>query len=453
MSKFVSQININDEYTLPTSAGSTGQVLALNGSDAEWTTISSGSGTVSGTGTNHTVAMFDGTSDIEDSQIYQGNTGYVGMQKAIPTAPLHVWNNEDGKSTQLTLENGDTSLSTGQVMAGIVFQSNDASTNASGSAGKISSIAENTTGAFAMTFDTKNGSSLGERMRIDPDGKIGIGTDNPTAQLHVDAGATNQVAKFVSTDGDAYFSVADSNDEAFFGTSSNSFYVGNSATDYDTFNVSLTDGSVGFGTQYPSEPLHLRNGTSDTSLKINAFNNTAGTESTIKFASVASSGSYEKAEIAFVSDTGGSGRGDLHFRVNNTAGTTNVGSGDEVMTIVREGRVGILDTTPSYPLDVTGTIRATGNVIAYSDARVKENVKTIENASNKVSKLRGVSYNKIGESEVNIGVIAQEIEKVVPEVVKTDENGMKAVAYANLVGLLIESNKELQKRIEILESK
>jgi len=113
-------------------------------------------------------------------------------------------------------------------------------------------------------------------------------------------------------------------------------------------------------------------------------------------------------------------------------------------------RVGIKDPTPSYELDVTGTIRATGNVIAFSDERVKENIKTIDSALDKVNNLRGVEFNKIGEEKKSIGVIAQEIEKILPEVVETDDKGMKSVAYGNIVGVLIEAVKEQQAQINQL---
>ena len=115
------------------------------------------------------------------------------------------------------------------------------------------------------------------------------------------------------------------------------------------------------------------------------------------------------------------------------------------------GFVGIDDISPSYQLDVAGTIRATGDVIAYSDERVKENIKTIDNSLEKVSKLRGVEFNKIGEDIKSIGVIAQEIEKVIPEVVREDDKGMKSVAYGNITGILIEAIKELKQEIEELK--
>jgi hypothetical protein len=103
-------------------------------------------------------------------------------------------------------------------------------------------------------------------------------------------------------------------------------------------------------------------------------------------------------------------------------------------------------TTCAGGLDVTGDIAASGTVTAQSDEKLKENVITIENALEKVLSLRGVEYDRIDSGDHQIGVIAQEVEKVVPAVVYGDE--IKSVAYANLVGLLIEAIKEQQKEIE-----
>ncbi len=129
------------------------------------------------------------------------------------------------------------------------------------------------------------------------------------------------------------------------------------------------------------------------------------------------------------------------------------GNSQETLTVTETGRVGVKDSTPSYKLDVAGTIRATGDVIAFSDERVKENIKTIDNSLEKVNKLRGVEFNKIGEDKKSIGVIAQEIEKIIPEVVRTDDEGMKSVAYGNVVGVLIEAIKELNAEVKDLKEK
>jgi hypothetical protein len=67
--------------------------------------------------------------------------------------------------------------------------------------------------------------------------------------------------------------------------------------------------------------------------------------------------------------------------------------------------------------------------------------------------MRGVTYNKIGEEKQSIGVIAQELEEVVPQLVHTNEEGMKSVAYGNITALLIEALKEQQEQIEELKAR
>jgi hypothetical protein len=96
------------------------------------------------------------------------------------------------------------------------------------------------------------------------------------------------------------------------------------------------------------------------------------------------------------------------------------------------------------------------DIVAYSDARVKENVQVIENALDKVKALRGVTFtrNDIDDKEKrHAGVIAQEVLAVMPELVTGDEESRYSVAYGNMVGLLIEAIKEQQLQIEELRSK
>ena len=110
------------------------------------------------------------------------------------------------------------------------------------------------------------------------------------------------------------------------------------------------------------------------------------------------------------------------------------------------GNVGIGTDIPGYTLDVNGTVYASGDVIMFSDERKKTNIKPITNALDKVLQLRGVTFDKIGDgTRRHAGIIAQEIEKVLPEVVYTDDDGMKGVAYGNIIALLIEAIKELKK--------
>ena len=103
--------------------------------------------------------------------------------------------------------------------------------------------------------------------------------------------------------------------------------------------------------------------------------------------------------------------------------------------------------------DSGGNIVADGNITAYSDERLKDNIKTLEDGLAKVNQLRGVSYNK--DNKKSIGVIAQEVEKVLPEIVITGktEDKFKSVDYGRLTAVLIEAVKEQQKQIETLTTK
>ncbi len=99
--------------------------------------------------------------------------------------------------------------------------------------------------------------------------------------------------------------------------------------------------------------------------------------------------------------------------------------------------------------NITGDLTATGNVTAYSDERLKTDIKTIDNAVDIVNNLRGVTYTRKDTNEKGVGVIAQEIEDVLPQVVQDGE--YKSVAYGNIVGVLIEAVKELKAEIEELK--
>ena len=113
-----------------------------------------------------------------------------------------------------------------------------------------------------------------------------------------------------------------------------------------------------------------------------------------------------------------------------------------------------VNNTDNDAINTTGGVYASGNVTAYSDERVKKNIKVIDNALDKVSQIRGVTFDRTDHEGLRqTGVIAQELEKVLPEAVITQPNefngiaDFKAVAYGNIVGLLIEAIKELREEV------
>jgi len=122
-----------------------------------------------------------------------------------------------------------------------------------------------------------------------------------------------------------------------------------------------------------------------------------------------------------------------------------VGNSDGAVTLYYDGSIKLATVTGG--VNVTGTLTATADVIAYSDERLKTNIETLDGS--KVYDMRGVSFTK--DDKQGSGVIAQELEKIAPELVN-DDSEYKAVAYGNITGYLIEAIKDLKAEIEELKN-
>ena len=148
------------------------------------------------------------------------------------------------------------------------------------------------------------------------------------------------------------------------------------------------------------------------------------------------------------------------YALNVVSGINSAGSGGSSLLYVRaDGNVGIGTTTPSYTLHVNGSVAGVGSYVALSDIRYKKNIQDLADSLAKVLAIRGVSYNWMDEktygSDTQFGVIAQEIEQIVPEVVTTGSDGVKRVRYSDLIPLVIEALKaeKISKDAEIARLK
>ncbi|MGE9743848.1 tail fiber domain-containing protein [Bdellovibrio bacteriovorus] len=132
-------------------------------------------------------------------------------------------------------------------------------------------------------------------------------------------------------------------------------------------------------------------------------------------------------------------------------------AGAEQMVVASSGNVGVGQTSPSYKMHVNGTVAGTAAYVNTSDQRLKKNITVIEGALEKILRLNGVYFDWRSEEypdwnfeqRHDIGVIAQEVEKVFPEAVRTDDKGFKAVAYSKLVPPLIEAAKAVNMKCEM----
>lgn len=193
----------------------------------------------------------------------------------------------------------------------------------------------------------------------------------------------------------------------------------------------MTTGNVGVGTSAPQQNLSVNGGMNINQGSTGGANLTGG----LLFGSSSGEG--------LSSNRSGAGANQLGIDVY-TNGTSR-------MAVTWGGLVGIGTTSPSYTLDVNGSFRSTSNASSWSDIRAKRNIAAIPNALDRITQIRGVTFDwrhdefpnmKFKETR-DMGVIAQEVEKVFPETVQTAKDGYKSVSYPELVAPLIEAVKEL----------
>jgi len=220
-------------------------------------------------------------------------------------------------------------------------------------------------------------------------------------------------------------------------------------------NVTFTapGGNAGLFTQI----INNAAATAGVALQIDARSNTEG----FRFLPSASTGSYNSLvrsgdqALIYYSGAGADGSGGLVIGQWS--------SSSEGIRIDSNGNVGVGIYNPSYKLHVNGTLGVSGNttiagttyctgdIIAFytSDERLKDNAKPIESALEKVKKISGVEFDWNDKQNIHtghdVGVLAQQIEAVLPEAVTTREDGYKAVKYEKIIPLLIEAIKELSK--------
>ena len=338
--------------------------------------------------------------------------------------------------------------------------------------------------ASGITFVTNGG----ERMGITHTGLVGIGMYPTTALSVMNSAPTilisddsvnpydgsNQGKIAFGTGGGEWGSIAvdrksgmadDVNDMVF--KNSWATGAGGPGINQERMRISYT-GNIGMGTSNPSHRLDVWNpnvlgsNLNDTQdmqrlglsqnvntsyLDVKAIRTSAG--STWLQAGTRIQQKIDATWMGYMQFNGNGNDGGISFGTGQT--TTAPGNTTERMRITGVGDVGIGNTNPGAKLDVTGDIRGTGTVASWSDVRVKKNIETIEGSLNKVLQLRGVSFDwrtdeypeKNFKQTRDIGVIAQEVEKVFPEVVKTDKESFKSVSYSLLVAPLIEAVKEL----------
>jgi hypothetical protein len=316
-------------------------------------------------------------------------------------------------------------------------------------------------------------SAIGNSAIYDNAGNVGIGTISPTAKLEIrndDGGSSETVDKFSIRGGDGgnnqimkveylqdagvltlgYAGLTGDSVNLNGGTSNvgSTVALNNGGTTKVFFhsngNSYFNAGNVGIGTTAPQQLLHVL-GATDGYMMVQGANDAGNAGIYFKKEDTTGTMDRTKGLILFHSNLGtGFGRGHLGFCLNSADSNAIVSVSDEKFRMVDNG-----------------DFLADGDVVAYSttisDARYKTNIQPIESALDKVNQMRGVSFDWTAvRSGREFGVIAQEIEKIAPEVVSEKEllNGdtMKTVSYTSLVPFLIESIKELTQQVNELKA-
>lgn len=330
-------------------------------------------------------------------------TGNVGIGIDNPQSILHVGRNANASSVlgqspaALMLEQtNNENWSLGEAAAEIIFKKGNDIVGAIRSehmrAGGLHSW-EDAGLAFYVAPANSETPIAFEAMRIDHGGNVGIGTNSPQSMLHV---AKNASASAVLGQAPAVLFLEQAN------------------------NVNWSDGEA-------AAEIIFKKGDDIVGAIRSEHTRTGGPHS------------FEDAGLTFY--------------VAPANSETPIAF--EAMRIDHDGYVGIGTTNPQAELDVAGNILSNGTPLT-SDIRWKENIQPIEDALERVNQLRGVKYEWIDQSRgegLQLGVIAQEVEDVFPEVVYTDRQGYKSVEYAKLVAPLIEAVKELKTQNDTLQAR
>jgi len=422
------------------------------------------------------------------------NSGNVGIGTTSPTSKLHVFNRTDaggapntpvftiehqdinavgtggsngGKINFVNIQRDNTGWAANSIWGRIDFYGSQPTSGSAQLGASILAAADGTpSGQILPTYlafytsDSTNGGNNIEKMRISNGGLVGIGITSPYAQLTVSRNGINQgTISFDDENNNSHLTLNGANARVRlqFGTYDNGGYAGWIQASYDN-NASGT-GSSGV------EPLALNPQGGNVGIGVANPGYTLDVGGTTRIAPTSTSGT-----LIFGSDGDGvklQRLNDYDFVIQQNA------SSGSVLSLAGAGNVQIhmdsndneTDRRISFRKNSTlngsevGYINEDGNLVINgtltesSSIMLKENINPITNALEAISKLTGVIYDRRdGSAKQRAGLIAEEVEKVLPNIVNKDSDNLPSgIQYTNLIAYLVESIKELKQEIHTLK--
>jgi hypothetical protein len=402
------------------------------------------------------------------------DTGNVGIGTVSPTSLLNIYKGAPSGGERLF----DVSTDDGQIFSVVNYSpSND-------------SVYLRTEGVMYIGTDGDIDNLQIHDSKVTIAQNVGIGTTNPQRTLHVGPSSNAYIALTNDNTGHT------TSDGLFIGLHNDGspgqiIMYENAPLEFrtnDTVRMTISSsGEVGIGTSAPISPLEVHSaGGADVRI-VRSDSTTTDGESLGRILWSSTDGNVDTVDGSAViealaaEDYGTGNKGaDLRFGLKPIADDFDH-TAHEYMRILSNGNVGIGSSSPAYKLHSVGDIKvesgaigvnvnpsatdgridAGNDVVAYSssDIRFKKNITPIQDALFKVQQIQGIEFDWIPNEEQHgydghdVGVIAQEVVEVLPEVVQTRESGYMAVKYEKMIPLLVEGIKEQQKQIDELKDK
>lgn len=370
----------------------------------------------------------NGTLEVRD-----GIRERLGIGVASPQRNLHIHDAATGSFASFT-----NSLTTNSINRGLLV-----------------GITNATHDGYYWNFESGNllfGTANTERMRLNLNGNLGIGLTNPARRLHLHDDflmISNGISGMNNTDG---LQLGLSASDAQIVNKENGNLI-LSTNDSEKVRIQ-SNGNVGIGLSSPNSLLQIHN-SGGGFLRSNA-----------QFTNSSTGNTFSDGLFVGLGDPSGIAQGGYIWNYENQPLVFGTNSLTRMM-ITNDGNVTINNdmSLAAYKFSVNGNSYLSGDLFVGgtftnpSDIRFKKNFAKINNPLDNLLKINGLYYdydtekfpNKHFSEKRQIGVIAQEVEKLYPELVQTDANGYKSVDYVKLTPILIEAIKELNSKVETLE--